>query len=244
MSDCPIMKRMKINYEQRNEYYLTRRTPVLIRIDGKAFHTYTRNFIKPYDVDLISTMEQTALYLCENISGAKCAYTFSDEISILVTDYDNLGTQAWFDYSINKIVSVSASLATFKFNQLMYNTVQMPALFDSRSFNIPQHDVNNYFVARQKDCIKNSISQLAQSLFSTTSLDGKNSEQRIQMCIDEYNADWNKLADNIKYGSFIKRVKISEESEKYMIVRNGFKIVDSYIFKDDPSTILDMVAYD
>ena len=110
--------RMKENYESRSRTFLTRRTPVIIRLDGKAFHTYTRGLEKPFDEGLIEDMQETAKFLCENIQGAKCAYTQSDEISILLTDYDNLETDAWFDYNVQKMTSISASLATAKFNQL------------------------------------------------------------------------------------------------------------------------------
>lgn len=238
MSKCPIMTRMKVNYENRYEFFLTRRTPVIIRIDGKSFHTYTKGMEKPFDMDLIYSLAETARYLCENISGAKCAYTFSDEISILVTDYDHLGTQAWFDYSLNKMLSVSASLATFKFNQLMFDLVKMPALFDSRAFNIPEHDVNNYFVARQKDAIKNSIGQCVNTYFSDKELNGKSNEQRLEMLLEK-SVDWNKLDETLKYGTFIKRIpRIVGD-----ITRNPFEIVETPLFKDEPNVILDMVKY-
>ena len=80
------MARIKNNYEGRSRTFLTRRTPVIIRLDGKAFHTYTRGLDKPFDEGLIEDMQQAAIYLCQNIQGAKCAYVQSDEISILVTD--------------------------------------------------------------------------------------------------------------------------------------------------------------
>lgn len=239
MSKCPIMKRMKVNYENRYETFLTRRTPVIIRLDGKAFHTYTKGLEKPFDIDLTYSLAETAIYLCENISGAKCAYTFSDEISILVTDYDNLGTQAWFDYSLNKVLSVSASYATFKFNQLMFELVKQPAIFDSRAFNIPEHDCNNYFVARQKDCVKNSIGQCVNSKFSAKQLHGKSNEQRLDMLF-ESGFDWHELASNYKYGTFIKRVERVENG----FTRRPFDIVETPLFKDEPNVILDMVAYE
>ena len=147
---------MKANYESRSRTFLTRRTPVIIRLDGKAFHTYTKGLDKPFDEGLIEDMAETARFLCSEIQGAKLAYVQSDEISILLTDYDKLGTDAWFDYNVQKIVSISASLATAKFNQLRYIrsiklgeevdnykawkqvSVQTMAFFDSRAFNIPK----------------------------------------------------------------------------------------------------------
>lgn len=110
--------RIKDQYESRTKYKLMRRCPTIIRLDGKAFHTYCKNLTKPFDMGLIEDMQFTAKFLCKEIQGAKCAYVQSDEISILLTDYNQLTTSAWFDNSVQKICSVSASLATSKFNQL------------------------------------------------------------------------------------------------------------------------------
>jgi tRNA(His) 5'-end guanylyltransferase len=216
MATCQIMSRIKSNYEVRNRHILTRRTPVILRLDGKAFHTYTRGLNKPFDEGLISDMQETAIYLCQNIQGAKCAYTQSDEISILVTDYDDLNTQSWFDYNQSKMVSISASLATGIFNQLrlqrevltelentwdsyMYHIKNFKSFkpeflanFDSRSFNIPKEEVANYFYARQKDAVKNSIAMLAQSLYSHKELHNKNGSEMQEMCFQKGH-NWNDL---------------------------------------------------
>ena len=109
--------RMKENYENRAKTYLVRRMPVIIRLDGKAFHTFTKGFKRPYDEVFHNAMNATTKYLCENIQGCKFGYTQSDEITLLLTDYDTLTTAAWFDYNVQKICSVSASMATMKFNQ-------------------------------------------------------------------------------------------------------------------------------
>lgn len=199
--NCPIMQRMKNNYENRSKTFLTRRTPVIIRIDGKAFHTYTKNLNKPFDEGLIDDMMSTTIHLCKNIQGAKAGYCQSDEISILVTDYENLETDAWFNYNVQKMTSVSASIATGIFNTLrMYRKFpgvesafyrndivttldeMRIANFDSRVFNIPKEEVNNYFLARQKDAVKNSISMLAQSLYSPKELHEKNGNEMQEMC--------------------------------------------------------------
>jgi len=228
--NCDIMKRMKNNYEMRSRSFLTRRIPVIIRLDGKAFHTYTKGLEKPFDRELIEDMQLTAQYLCENIQGCKLAYTQSDEISLLLTDFDNLNSQAWFDYSVQKIVSVSASLATAKFNQLRalrYSDFHMAsedednyddesfeyvethilddlAFFDSRAFNIPKEEVSNYFLARQKDAVKNSVSMLAQSLYSNKDLHKKNQKEMLVMCEDKGHI-WGDLNCYKKIGSTIIR---------------------------------------
>ena len=111
--------RMKENYENRAKTYLVRRMPVIIRLDGKAFHTFTRGMKKPYDEIFHNTMNATMKYLCENIQGCKLGYTQSDEITLLLTDYDTLDTDAWFDNNVQKICSVSASMATMAFNKFL-----------------------------------------------------------------------------------------------------------------------------
>ena len=109
--------RMKENYENRAKTYLVRRMPVIIRLDGKAFHTFTKAFKKPYDEIFHNTMNATMQYLCENIQGCKVGYTQSDEITLLLTDYDTLTTDAWFGYGVQKMCSVAASMATLAFNK-------------------------------------------------------------------------------------------------------------------------------
>lgn len=220
------MKRMKENYESRSKTFLVRRMPAILRIDGKAFHTYTRGLHRPFDEGLIEDMTQTAIYLCENIQGAKCAYTQSDEISILLTDYDKLQTNAWFDYNVQKMASVSASYATGKFlisrltreawkakeyggsesvaDHLDDSDIKYFKLmeFDSRAFNIPKEEVANYFLARQKDAVKNSISMLAQSLWSHKELHKKNSSEMQEMCFQKGH-NWNDLHWSKKRGTFV-----------------------------------------
>lgn len=108
--------RMKEFYENIPKTKLMRRTPVAIRIDGKAFHTFTRGFKKPFDDILIKAMTDTTEYLCKNIQGAKFGYSQSDEITLILIDYQTLNTSAWFDYEVQKICSIAASMATLKFN--------------------------------------------------------------------------------------------------------------------------------
>ena len=110
-------KRMKTYYEQIPQTKLMRRTPVAIRIDGKAFHTFTRSFDKPFDEILVDSMYDTMKYLCENIQGCVLGYTQSDEITLILVDYKKLNSSAWFDYEIQKMCSVSASMATMAFNK-------------------------------------------------------------------------------------------------------------------------------
>lgn len=110
-------KRIKSNYESITKYRLTRRMPVIVRIDGRAFHTYTRGFRKPFDPVLMEAMQYTMKYLCEEVQGCTVAYTQSDEISLLLVDYKDLSSQAWFDNEVQKISSITASMATVYFNR-------------------------------------------------------------------------------------------------------------------------------
>lgn len=116
--------RMKENYENRAKTYLVRRMPVIIRLDGKAFHTFTKGFKRPYDEVFHTAMNLTLQFLCENIQGCKFGYTQSDEITLVLTDYDTLTTDGWFDYAVQKMCSVSASMATFVFNKHFEKNVE------------------------------------------------------------------------------------------------------------------------
>ena len=116
--------RMKAFYEQVPKFKLYRRTPVAIRIDGKAFHTFTRGFAKPFDSVLGNAMVRTMNYLCQNIQGCVFGYTQSDEITLILIDYQTFETDAWFDYEIQKICSISASMATMAFNRYFADEVE------------------------------------------------------------------------------------------------------------------------
>ena len=116
MDTSDLANRMK-EYEKRNQYYLQKRTPVAIRVDGRSFHTFTKGFKRPFDDILMKSMQETAKYMCENMGNAKLAYVQSDEITIILTDYDTLETDCWFNYRTDKLCSISASMATMAFNK-------------------------------------------------------------------------------------------------------------------------------
>lgn len=129
--------RMKEFYEQIPKTKLIRRTPVIIRIDGKAFHTFTRGFQRPFDEILIKTMQETTKYLCENIQGCVLGYTQSDEISLVLVDYQKFETSAWFDYEVQKMCSITASMATMAFNKIFLDNIDLAyhEEFDKRGLN-------------------------------------------------------------------------------------------------------------
>ena len=109
--------RMKADYESRTRYLLPRRTFMLVRVDGRSFHSYTKNCARPYDEGLMADMDETALALCAELTGARLAFTQSDEIQVLLTDFDTPQTEAFFDGNLQKICSIAASIATARFNQ-------------------------------------------------------------------------------------------------------------------------------
>lgn len=154
-------KRMKENYEQVPKYRLTRRTPVIIRIDGKAFHTFTKGFERPFDNVLGNAMRKTMEYLCNNIQGCIFGYTQSDEISLVLSDYKRLNSEAWFDYEVQKMCSIAASMATMAFNRYFheechewFNSVEY-IIFDE--FDDVDEHVKNLFNAYTKACEKGAM---------------------------------------------------------------------------------------
>lgn len=218
--------RMKEFYENRTRNFLPRRTYTIIRVDGKAFHSYTRGLVRPFDEKLINDMDETACYMCKNIQGAKFAFVQSDEISILLTDFEGLTTDAWFDGNIQKMASISASLATAKFNELRPNKI---ALFDSRVFTIPSDiEVENYFIWRQQDTTRNSISSVAQSMFSHRELENKNTDQMQEMCFQK-GVNWNDFSAKLKRGRLI----VKQDYEKEGATRNKWVSVEPPIFTQE-----------
>lgn len=239
--------RMKEFYEDRFRYKLPRRAYTIMRIDGKAFHTYTRGLERPFDDGLINDMNVTAAYLCKNIMGAKMGYVQSDEISILITDFDTQDTQAWFDYNVQKMTSIAASLATSEFNRLRLirkamdekfmkivdavdlSTFKM-ANFDARVFQIPSRvEVENYFIWRQQDAVRNSISSVAQSLYSPKELNGVKTNE-MQELIFKKGINWNDYNFRKKRGAVIGKVEVEVDNEA---IRNRWEVIETPIFTQD-----------
>ncbi len=124
MDRSDLAERMK-GYEKRNRYYLQRRMPVILRLDMRAGHSFTRGFKRPFDEVFIKSMQETAKYLCENIQNCKLSYQQSDEITLLLVDYDKLNTDCFFDYRVDKLCSIAASVATMAFNRAFANNVKL-----------------------------------------------------------------------------------------------------------------------
>lgn len=249
--------RMK-NYENVTRNYLVRRTPVIIRLDGKAFHSFTKGFTKPFDSVLMSSIQDTMLYLCKHIQGCVMGYCQSDEISLLLVDYQDIDTCAWFDNNILKLVSVSASMATLFFNCyfkqnneaekyilnedeeekninskriLRYDT----AMFDSRAFNIPKEEVCNYFIWRQNDATRNSIQMVGQSKFSHRQLQGVNTSKIQEMLFQEYGINWSKdFSASEKRGSCcIKENGVWKVDYDIPIFSQDRNYIERYVYLDN-----------
>lgn len=217
--------RMK-EYESRNQYFLQRRTPVIIRVDGKAFHTFTRGFQKPFDGVFGNAMVRTMEYLCQNISGCIFGYVQSDEITLVLQDYRKLNTDAWFGYRTDKLCSITASMATMAFNTFFKNEVDKfyynhcyrtdplfekhyqtyrdaqykGAMFDARCFNIPKEEVCNCIYWRQLDATRNSIQMVGQANFSHAELQGKSCNEIQDMLHEQRVINWNDFPTRWKRG--------------------------------------------
>ena len=247
MDKTTIGDRMKNNYENITRYYLTRRMPVIIRVDGRSFHTFTKGFKKPFDDILVKTMQDTMKYLCENIQGCVLGYTQSDEISLVLTDYAELTTDAWFGNNLQKMCSVSASMATLAFNKafndniikyidnnpdadcgvtkdlteyikILINARIKGAMFDSRVFTIPKEEVCNALIWRQQDATRNSIQSVGQANFSQKELHGKSCNDIQDMLMTQKSINWNDYATTLKRGSCC--IKIDDGITKYDEVGN------------------------
>jgi tRNA(His) 5'-end guanylyltransferase len=232
--------RMKEFYEQVPKFKLYRRTPVAIRIDGKAFHTFTRGFQKPFDEVLGNAMVETMKYLCANIQGCVFGYCQSDEITLILVDYQTHETSAWFDYEIQKLCSVSASMATMAFNKFFYNEIldwyakcntlsleeeqkivtqvtiyksaaEKGAMFDARCFNIPKEEVTNLVYWRQLDATRNSIQMVGQHYFSHSELQNKSCNMIQDMLHEQKGINWNDYPIRWKRGVACYRVKDLDE---------------------------------
>lgn len=234
--------RMK-GYEGITRNFLTKRIPVIIRLDGKAFHTFTKGMNRPFDELLIASMQETAKYLCENIQGCKMAYTQSDEITLLLTDFESIDTQGWFEYNIQKMLSISASMATLAFNKIfrdkvMDNNIEEymnkidKALFDSRVFTLPKEEVCNCFIWRQQDATRNSIQMVGQANFSHKELHGKSCDKIQDMLFSQKNINWNDLDTYLKRGSCV--VKETYVNDLTGVLRSRWVIdVDIPIFSKE-----------
>lgn len=236
--------RMK-DYEKRDRHYLQKRVPVIIRLDIRAGHTFLKGFKRPFDEVFIKSMQETAKYLCENIQNCKLSYQQSDEITLLLIDYDKLNTDCFFDYRVDKLCSIAASMATMSFNkafrknvndwwvtpfsgitkefqerETLYktykNAIEKGAMFDARCFNIPKEEVTNNFYWRQLDASRNSVQMVGQACFSDEELKSKKNNEVQDMLMLQRGINWNDLPTYQKRGSCCVKNKTVIETNSIM----------------------------
>jgi tRNA(His) 5'-end guanylyltransferase len=271
--------RMKSQYEDRTRYYVPRRTYTILRLDQKSAHTYTKGLNKPFDAGYMEDIDNAIIAMLPEIQGAVLAYTQSDEISILLTDFDKPTTSAWFDGNIQKMSSVAASIMTAEFNRLrisrhfinqsikknivIYNeildTIEEPSLayFDCRAFTIPDRiEVMNYFRWRQQDCIRNSVSMVAQFNYSHKELHGKSQSDMHEM-LHRKGINWaTDFTDGEKNGRVIVKesslalmpsvdgtipVEVDSGKMAKFVERSKWVAKGAWVFSKDDGKLLNMI---
>ena len=247
--------RMK-EYESRNQYYLQKRTPVCIRVDMRAGHTFTRGFARPFDEVFGNAMVRTMEYCAKNIGNCVFAYCQSDEITFILVDYAKLETDAWFDYRTDKLCSIAASMVTMAFNKYFQEEVQKHidgtepifitdeeirlidtysraidkgAMFDARVFSIPKEEATNLVYWRQLDATRNSIQMVGQAKFSHNELQGKSCNMIQDMLLTQRDINWNDYPTRWKRGVAWKR-SVGVDYDMPILKGEDRKYVDDVIF--------------
>jgi len=239
-------------YENITRTYLIPKQPVIIRIDGKAFHSYTKQkcFSKPFDKNISLAFEKSTKELCESLQNVEFAYHQSDEVSIFLKDYTEEKQQQFFNGNIQKIVSVATSQFTYFFNKNIKELLETnvigditlkPAFFDGRVFNLPLHEVSNYFIWRQRDAIRNSITSHSLAYFSQKELHKKNSDEKVNM-LDKLAFEkndstimWKELDISLQRGTVYYKIDIEEKIKDLpqniidIYIKQGKEISDTVI---------------
>lgn len=219
--------RMK-DYESCYAFKIPKRSYVLIRLDGKGFSGYTKNFEKPFDDILSNVMDATTIELCKEFNPL-FAYTQSDEISLIFSTIENIDAELPYEGKVQKLCSITASKATAAFNKTMLKLlsafrytpeellskitsgdfVEIDAVFDSRVFVIPDfREVSNYFIWRQQDCTRNSISMAASAYFSDSQTKGLKGADKQELLFKEKGINWNDYKVKYKRGVVVRKQKL------------------------------------
>lgn len=250
-------------YRSLTDYKLMPNSYVLAMVDGHCFSKMIKNkFDKPFDDMFIEMMNETAKYLCEQVQGVKFAYTQSDEISLLITDFDTPMTDSYFSFRLCKMQSLIASLATAKFNQMYakmaydyrgyglkkFDMKEYPiCTFDCKVWTVPNaNDAYAWFLYRQTDCIKNSKAQTAQAYLPHKELVGLNADQMIAKCKDVKGVDWYDYPNDRKYGRIIKKVETDMEKDlpdgrHIAFTRNVWTPVPANDLKEDDTLVRELI---
>ena len=227
----------KYEADSENNGCIDMRAPVIIRLDGCHFHTWVKRakLHKPFDRRMIDAMQTAALALCNEIQSSVMAYVQSDEISLVLRNDQSEKSEAWFGNRMQKLCSISASICSVAFNNRMAELTdgEAPlAYFDSRVMYMPsKEEVFNCILWRQRDCIRNSVSGLAQAHFSQKELDRMNSDDKLKMLAGK-GVDWEMLPMDEKYGAMVHREARNGCYGGIEFVRNVF-FVDALFGKVD-----------
>jgi tRNA(His) guanylyltransferase len=250
--------RMK-RYEAATRAVLPRRTHTIIRVDGRAFHTLLRDADRPFDTAVMAAMDEVGKTLCAEASGSAFAFAQSDECSVLLTDFASHGTEPWYAGNVQKLASVAASAATAAFNATYPAHTSRGsrdgyprALFDARVFTIPDRwEVANYFLWRQRDCVRNSVTMAAQTYFSHNRLHGVSTDQMQELLWSEHQVNWNDYPAGAKRGRVIVREtgsdtitytdRRTDTEHRKDVIRSWWKAEGASRFVAEPGTWLDDV---
>lgn len=213
---------------------LVPKEPIIIRLDGIAFHTFTKGMKKPFDSVLSYAMAEATLQLCKSIPTCVFGYTQSDEITLVLKLPDRIKSQSYYNNKMHKQISASASKAANKFMEAFIKDVEsriehgiitdeeakkyrrkyFKADFDSRVFNMPEWDIINNIIWRQQDCIRNSIEALGQSKFSSKQLHKKSCNDIKEMLLKTYDIDWNNALIRYKHGIAVYKVESDKKADR------------------------------
>jgi len=230
MKQYTLSERMK-KHEDISRIYLPSKTYTLARIDGKNFSGYCKGLKKPYDEDFMEAMDTAAIAVCKEAMGCKAAYVQSDEISLILTDFDEYQTEAWFDNNLQKLVSISASTATVNFYaKRLEQGFNKIAKFDSRFWTVSdRNEAINNFLWRQRDAIKNAKQSLGYSLFSDKQLHKMNTDEVVKKCLEEKGIDFYLLNKGFTQGRLIYK----QETNTNGVIRNKWVSNPAPLFNED-----------
>lgn len=214
-------------------------TYAIVRVDGRAFSRISNKLDKPYSTHFMDWMDAAAIQLCYEMQGAVFAYVQSDEISVIMSDMNGERRGRWFDWNVNKLVSVSASIASGTFNLGFQHDLngtlwedRRPASFDSRVIPVKSRlDAIQYFMWRQRNAYTNAISMVADRICGSAALNGKNLNDRIDMLFQQ-GIMVNDLPLGLRQGRVITATKMpgvveyvhkkSGETHRAEVIRNNW----------------------
>lgn len=258
------VKTLKERMEELRSKYdivLPKKRYVMAMIDGRSFSSIIKKHFKlPFDDYFVELMNETAKYVCEHVGGCKFAYVQSDEITFVLTDFEDETTEPFFGNRLCKLQSIIPSMATAKFNRMLFeNVITSPTsspietfdllantpmpMFDCKVWDVDNYnDVIAYIIWRQNDCIRNSKQQTTQTYLPKKSLLNKNTDEQIKILLDEKGIDWNQFNDGLKYGRFIYKTKIYKwvESLHKEIERYAWQIEDAFMITENKEKFNDM----